>query len=197
MGFVSEWTDSAREVITSPTEFFENEDRRDGFGYPLKFAAFAFLISAVFGALRVLVYGAGPQTQLSGSVAAGITFVSSIVGGIIGLLISAGLIHIFVYLFGGEEGYSSTLATIEYASALTALQAVLNLIPVVGSFLGILIGLYAIFVQAKGLENFQNLSFGKSLAAVLLPVVVILVIIFALFMTVGMAVITSMAAMSA
>ncbi|MFB6241441.1 MAG: YIP1 family protein [Candidatus Nanosalina sp.] len=197
MGFVSDWTDSAREVITSPAEFFENEDRRDGFGYPLKFAAFALLVAGVFRALRTLVFGPSANVELSGPVAAGASFIGSIVGGLIGLFISAALIHIFVYLFSGEVGYSETLATLEYSSALTALGAVFSLVPLLGGLVGLLLALYGIYVQAKGLEAFHDLSFGKSLAAVLLPAVLIVVIVIVLALTVGMAMITSMAAAGA
>jgi hypothetical protein len=196
MGFVSNWTDSAREVITSPTKFFENEDRRDGFGYPLKFAAFAVLISAVFSSLRVFIFGAPAGSEMAAPVAAGITFVSTLAG-LIGLFIGAGLIHIFVYLFSGEGGYESTLATLEYASALSAVSSVLSLIPILGGLVGLLLGLYGIYVQARGLEAFHNISFGKSLAAVLLPAVVMIAIFVALFLTVGAAMIGSMAAAGA
>jgi hypothetical protein len=183
MGFASDWLDSARSIIESPSEFYEGEDRRDGFGYPIKFAAFSFLVSGVFSALRIAVYGPSTTSSLSMPVAAGVTLVSSIVGGLIGLAIGAGLIHILVALLGGENGYSETLASLAYASALSAVGSVLSLIPVIGSLAGVLLGLYGIYVQAKGLEIFQELSFGRSLVAILLPGVILLIIVIGLMAT--------------
>lgn len=184
MGFVSDWLDSARELIESPSGFFEGEDRRDGFGYPLKFAAFSFLVSGVLSALRIVVYGTSMESSLSMPVAAGVTLVSSVVGGIIGMVIGAGLIHIFVALLGGENGYSDTLAVMGYTSAISAVASVLNLVPLIGPLVSLLLAFYSIYVQAKGLEIFQELSFGRSLVAILLPVVIITVVVVLLMVTV-------------
>jgi hypothetical protein len=182
MGFVSEWFEAARDLITSPTEFYTNENRRDGFGFPLKFAAFSFLISGIFSAARMAVFQPETASQLGVPVAAGVTFVSSIIGGIIGLIIGAGLIHIFVALFGGESGYAQTLGVFGYATALTALGSVLSLIPLVGGLAGLLLGLYGIYVQARGLEQFQDISFGKSVLAIILPGLILGAIVLVIFM---------------
>ena len=184
MGFASNWLDSARELIESPSGFFEDEDRRDGFGYPLKFAAFSFLVSGVLSALRIVVYGTSVESSLSMPVAAGVTLVSSVIGGIIGMVIGAGLIHIFVALLGGENGYSDTLAVMGYSSAISAVASVVNLVPLIGPLVSLLLAFYSIYVQAKGLEIFQELSFGRSLVAILLPVVIISVVVVILMVTV-------------
>lgn len=184
MGFASNWLDSARELIESPSGFFEDEDRRDGFGYPLKFAAFSFLVSGVLSALRIVVYGTSVESSLSMPVAAGVTLVSSVIGGIIGMVIGAGLIHIFVALLGGENGYSDTLAVMGYSSAISAVASVVNLVPLIGPLVSVLLAFYSIYVQAKGLEIFQELSFGRSLVAILLPVVIISVVVIVLMVTV-------------
>ena len=184
MGFASNWLDSARELIESPSGFFEGEDRRDGFGYPLKFAAFSFLVSGVLSALRIVVYGTSVESSLSMPVAAGVTLVSSVIGGIIGMVIGAGLIHIFVALLGGENGYSDTLAVMGYSSAISAVASVVNLVPLIGPLVSVLLAFYSIYVQAKGLEIFQELSFGRSLVAILLPVVIISVVVIVLMVTV-------------
>ncbi len=184
MGFASSWLDSARELIESPSGFFDGEDRRDGFGYPLKFAAFSFLVSGVLSALRIVVYGTSVESSLSMPVAAGVTLVSSVIGGIIGMIIGAGLIHIFVALLGGENGYSETLAVMGYSSAISAVASVANLVPLIGPLVSVLLAFYSIYVQAKGLEIFQELSFGRSIVAVLLPVVIIGAVFFVLMVTV-------------
>jgi|GEM_PF-4726221 hypothetical protein len=71
MGFVSEYFEVAKNVITSPTEFFESENRRDGFGYPLKFAAFSLLISGLFSAAQTAISGTGAEVNFSIPILAG------------------------------------------------------------------------------------------------------------------------------
>jgi hypothetical protein len=184
MKFVSNWLDEARQIVTSPSEFYQNEDRRDGFGYPLKFAAFSLLIAGVLSAAKIGIYGVPGEASLSMPVTAGISLVSSVMGGLIGLVIGAAFIHVLVALLGGENGYAETLGSLGYASALTALGGVLGLFPVIGGLANALVGLYGIYVQAKGLEFFQDLSFGRSLVAILLPGVVLAIIVFGLMVTV-------------
>lgn len=134
--------------------------------------------------MRIVVYGTSVESSLSMPVAAGVTLVSSVIGGIIGMIIGAGLIHIFVALLGGENGYSETLAVMGYSSAISAVASVANLVPLIGPLVSVLLAFYSIYVQAKGLEIFQELSFGRSIVAVLLPVVIIGAVFFVLMVTV-------------
>ncbi len=184
MGFASNWLDSARTLIESPSDFYQNEDRRDGFGYPLKFAAFSLLISGILSAVRVGVYGTPADVSVGAPIAAGIGLVSTVIGGLIGLIIGAAFVHVFVALLGGEHGYSQTLASGAYATAISAAASAFGLIPLLGGFISLVLGLYGIYVQAKGLEVFQELSFIKSLAALFLPGIIIGVLVIGLMVTV-------------
>lgn len=153
-------------------------DRQEGFGYPIKFAVTSAVISgflmsvlwALFpGAMKL--FGGGMPFE---AVYMTVTFLvlSGIVSGTLGLLINSGVIHIFVYLLGGRD-YQKTTEAISYSYAISAL---VGWIPVVNFFAG----LYAIYVQARGLEEFHEMSFARALAAILLPVAIIFgLIIFA------------------
>jgi hypothetical protein len=183
MSFVDELLETYKGVLTQPSEYFSNEERRDGFGYSLKFAAVNLIISGVLGSASILAFGAA--TAVYGEAASGIgmgilaaiVLVATPVLGLIGLMISSGLIHIFVHLLGGENGYSETLSVMEYATAVQPITSILSFIPLLGSLLNLLVGLYAVFLQGKGLENFQEMSFGKSLAAIVLPVIIVTVLV--------------------
>ena len=182
MSLFNEWLDTFKRVLTQPTDFFESEDRRDGFGYPLKFAAINLVISGILGAISVAALGgasAALQGGLPGSESMGmaifalITLVVTPIAGIIGLLISSGIIHIFAALLGAEQGYSETLSVMGYATAVQPVTSIFSMIPLLGSLVNLLVGIYALFIQTKGLQSFQELSLGRALAAILLPVVVI------------------------
>ena len=192
MGFVSEYFEVAKNVITSPTEFFENENRRDGFGYPLKFAAFSLIISGVFSAISTALTPQSAEVTLSTPVLVATSAIGTPILGLISLVITAGLVHIFVALFGGENGYGSTLATIGYGTAIGLIASALNVFTslgviaggVVGTIIGIVgflaalvVSFYGLYVQSKGLSEFQNISFGKSVLSIILPGIIIGVLV--------------------
>jgi hypothetical protein len=186
MGFIDEYLDTYRQVLTSPTEFFESENQKDGFGFPLKFALVNIAISGVIASASIAAFGTassalqGSQLPVGVPVIAGAVLILTPVLGILGLMISSGLIHIFVSLLGGEKGYNETLAVMEYATAIQPLTSVFNLIPLVGGLFSFVLGIYGVFIQAKGLNNFQSLSFGRSIAAILLPVIIVVGIVVAI-----------------
>lgn len=88
------------------------------------------------------------------------------------LFVSAGILHLFVLLFGGKKGYSETLKVVAYSVA----PNLFYLIPVVNYFVII----YSLILRVIGLHQRQKLSLGRSIAAVSLPLV-ISVILFLLF----------------
>ncbi|AOV94688.1 hypothetical protein AQV86_02065 [Nanohaloarchaea archaeon SG9] len=177
MGFASDWLDSTRQILSSAGEFFQNENRRDGFGYPLKFAAFSFLLVGILNSLRTGVLGSGGLTSTA------ISLVSGIVGGLIGLFLGAAIIHLFVMLLGGENGYRETLAALAYASCISAVASLFLFVPVVGGIVNLVLGIFLIYVEIKGVEYFQGMSTGRAAAAVLLPATVLLLLIIALAFT--------------
>ena len=184
MGFKDELLDTYKGVLTQPSEFFATENRRDGFGFSLKFAAVNLLISAVLSTLSIVAFGAASSAlgeTVSGvglGLVAAFTLVGTPILGLIGLLISSAIIHVFVALLGGENGYSQTLSAMEYATALQPLAVVFSFIPLLGSLVNLIVGLYTIFIQVKGIKNFQGLSTGRALAAIVLPAVIIFALVF-------------------
>lgn len=189
MGLVSDWIDSAQELITSPAEYFENENRRDSFGYPLKFAVISLLLVGIFSSAQVIISGNGVTTALIG-------LVSSIIGGVIGLFIGAAILHIFVALLGGENGFSETASVVEYVTVFSVVSTAFGLIPVVGGIASLLTFLYGLYAEVKGLEKFQGLSTGRAIAAILLPIVIVTIVAVVLAITVFAGTAASLAAMS-
>lgn len=191
MSIVNEWIETAQSVLMEPTDFFSSETRRDGFGFPIKFAGISIVIAAIFNTI-----GAGISTAIGTGfepMALIGALLGSLIGGLIGLLIGASLIHIFVYLFGGKQGYKSTLAVLCFASATTPISAAASIIPILGGLISLAVGIYAIYLQIKGLEEFQSLSTGQAALSVILPVVVmaiIFIIIAVIAMLVGIAAFT-------
>lgn len=181
MAFIHEWFDAYKRVLTEPTEFFESENRRDGFGFPLKFALVNLAISGLISAVGVLTFGSfwavlAGESALAMPIIAAIVLAATPIIGIIGLFIGAGILHIFVYLFGGENGYSQTLSVMEYYSAFQPITSLFSMVPLLGGLANFFIGLYGIYVEMRGLESFQGLSTGRALAVILIPIVIAVII---------------------
>jgi len=174
MSLVEEWIETARSVITEPTEFFVGENRRDGFGYPLKFASISIVIAALLnmvatGVRSAISAGFDPISLVS-------ALAGTLIGGLIGLFVGAAIIHLFVYLFGGDQGYKSTLAVMCYATAIYPISAAVSIVPILGGIVSLVVALYGIYLQVKGLEEFQSLSTGQAILSVVLPYVILTII---------------------
>lgn len=180
MSLLGDWLETFKQVLIRPTEFFESETRDDGFGYPLKFAVAALGLAAILNGVRTGVFGsvAGlmePEIHLA-EIAAATSFMTvyTFIAGLIGLFLGAAVVHLFVYILGGENSYRNTLAVFEYATALTVVTSLISLVPVIGALAGLFLFFYGIYIQTRGLEAFQGLSTERALASVLLPYAIVI-----------------------
>lgn len=84
----------------------------------------------------------------------------------ISLFIYAGILHLCLLLVGGAaKGFEATFRTVAYAGGSTSL---FQLIPVCGSLVG---GVWNLVLVVIGLKEMHEISTGKALAAVLLPLI--------------------------
>jgi len=84
------------------------------------------------------------------------------------LFVSVGITHLFVLMFGGKQGYVETFKTVAYSMA----PQIFCIIPLVGWAAMI----YMIVLQTMGIKLRQKLSWGKSVAVILLPMAILLVL---------------------
>ena len=97
----------------------------------------------------------------------------------LGLFIGAAILHCFFKMFGGKGNYKQTLGIEAYAYVIQAISWI--------PFIGFFAGLYALYIIIRGGEVKHNLSLGKSIAAVILSVLVPLLLFGGLFVAaVGM-----------
>lgn len=111
------------------------------------------------------------------------------VGGVIGLFIGVGLIHLVAKLLQGQGTYTETFFLSAAASApisivmgvIQLIGGVFNLIPVIGTILAVLIGLvslvlgiYSLVLSAMAVAAAHRFTLGKGFAAVLIPGVVMM-----------------------
>lgn len=157
------YVETLKKVLTDPEGFYSEMPKEGGYGEPLTFAAINFaILGALSGIIAVVLSGAGVSSIVT-------SLISSVIGGIIGLFIGGIILFIFFKIFGGSGGYEGTVRILSYSSAVN----VFAWIPLIG----MIIGLYGIWLNIVGGKHVHGLSTIKSAIAVLLPVIIVGVII--------------------
>jgi hypothetical protein len=203
MGWLQDWATVMKLVVRHPKEFFADMDPVDDFDHPVRFAATSYLFIALLGGITRPIVSSLTETTFSFNVMAMVFgMVGTFVRGAVMVFVGAGLIHLFVLLFG-SKGYSRTFAVVAYSTAIGVVGAVISvalaalLLPFITTtpgmvagiilLVGLLLGLglvgYTLYVQIIGIKEFHDLSRGRAAAAVLLPIV--LLIILALLLAAG------------
>jgi hypothetical protein len=165
---LSSFVDVLRRVVLHPVVFFAGIPRREGLRNPIIFVVICIVIGAVLNALVGLT---GVQSRFQGSGGLleplGLSsqsfagFVASIVilvlSGIIGVLIVAGLYQLAVRVAVGSEnsGFRATFRVLAYA-------AVVNLVSWI-PILGLLVGLYGLYLQIVGLREVHETTTGRAI----------------------------------
>jgi len=189
IGFV----EKIKGFLFSPTETFKKlkeESLSDSLKYfvillfiqsLLNAIVLTYLLETVWGFLASIyknipgfeaIYAGGSTTFFI------LLFVIFLVLGLIGIFISGAIIHLGVLLFGGKRGYKETIKAIIYGGTPGYL---FGWIP----FLSIIFALWAFILEIFGIKEFQDLSTGKAIAAILLPIIIIfgvIMVIIVLFM---------------
>ena len=173
--------------LISPVETFQKVKDED-LGPLMKYfvvlaVIFSILWAIIFAAMASAMTAMMPikmpfMGAAAGGLAAVTMFISYLILLIIGLFICAAIVHIFVYLLGGRKGYTQTVKAIGYGMTPSLL---LGWIP----FIGIIAGIWALIVEIIGIRELQEMSTGKAVLAMILPLIIIVIIAVAIFMYVS------------
>ncbi len=168
-------------VLLGPTDFFRRMPVTGGIGAPFGYAVVVgyagLLAQAIYQALFRIGFGSviaglgrrGEVGQLLSLLQGGVGFmVQVILGPIIvtmGLFLGAGLYHVVLLLLGGaRRDFEATFRVVAYGHAASALLV----LPFCGSLVAIV---WWAVVLVIGFAEAHGIGRGKSLAAVLLPIV--------------------------
>jgi hypothetical protein len=167
-----------KKVMFDPMNFYEEMPDSMSYTKPSIFymkmyaltLAVIYLFAALFGSFFVAMAGLSGNLGLTAGITGIIIAVAIVMFPVLVLLswgmlyVGAGATHIFVVLFGGKKGYKETYKSFAYSVA----PAIFSFIP----FIGYAASFYMIALQVIGIHKRQNLSIGKSIAVVLIPVAV-------------------------
>ena len=166
MDYIETW----KEVIQSPSDFYRRMSTTGGYADPLTFAAISFAISGILSAL--LSFGIYGIFGMHGRGFSFLTLIGLVIAtpilGIIGLFIGAAIFYVIYKLLGGTGSYEGTVRFASYASA----PAVLSWVPL----LGLIAGIYGLYLYIVGGSFVHKVSMGKSAIAVLLPTILIILL---------------------
>ena len=184
IGLVSALVETTREVLTRPVAFFRAMPATGGLGSPLLYAVIVgwigLVASAFYQAIFRSVVGSGlgafgserPElVALLGWVEGWAGFVAQAVFGgvfvVIGVFVTAGILHLVLMLMGGaRREFEATFRVVSFAQA----TAVLFLVPFCGQFIG---GIWCLVLYVLGLAEAHQIGHGKATAAVLLPILLV------------------------
>ena len=182
---MKELFNSWKEVTFNPLEFYQKLPKKTKYRGPslfyLKINALTlglmYLLLLIIGAFFILFMGAlgGPLGIIGG----GFGLVALVIAVLLyplflllswGLLFAgAGITHLFVLMFGGKQGYAETFKVQAYAVA----PVIFSVIP----YIGYAATIYTLVLEVIGIHHRQKLSWGKSVAVIILPIVILTVLV--------------------
>jgi hypothetical protein len=159
-------------LLRSPRRTFETMPVIPAFGRPLAFGIVVGWIGVLAGTFWNLLLKGWLQSMLpwANQEMSGWSSTFRIIGAMaapiyipIGLLIGAAFQHLFLFLVGGaKRGFIATFRVQCYAGA----SLILSIVPMCGSLAGVI---WSLALAVIGLSVAHQISTGKALAAVLLP----------------------------
>jgi len=171
-GFIGAFFKTTQEVLFSPTKFFKKVTTGKGYWSPFIFA----MISGIIGFGVVLlwqwlffsrmvpprIHSMIPYSLFLSVVIISIPFVIAF-----SILIGSGVTHLCLMIVGGNrKGFEATFRAISYSYS----AQLFYIVPFIGNFVG---GIYVLILTIIGMKEGHDISTGRAVLAVLLPIIVV------------------------
>ena len=197
LGFGTGLIETVKLFITQPTAAFAQTRERGDFASPLIFGVLVAWAAAIVGEIWRVIFGTSMLAMFGGShlgeqlapmlALSGVGLVFQIILApifiFIALFIWSGILHLSVLLVGAAKqspsGFEGTFRAVSYS----AVAQLAQIIPFVG---GLIAFVWGIILLVIGLVRMHKTTQGRSLAAVLLPMVLCCVLV-GLFVSLGVA----------
>lgn len=182
IGWIQAYWQTVKLVLLDPVQAFTNMEQEGGLGSPLLFAVIGSVIGGVARALYAQAAFMNPsfasqldqfppqfRPLIKSLMGAGVGLGSIIIFpilAVIGLFIISGINHLCLMLVGGaKRPFETTFRVVCFSLGATSLLAI---IPVCGNLIS---GVWDLIVKVIGLAKAHEIETGRSLAAVLLPLI--------------------------
>lgn len=180
LGMVKAGWETIKAVMLQPSEAFATMKREGGVGAPLLFVVIVGTISGIVGLLYEYLFNlglaslipamAGPNaaaaTKMSTGYFLGMAIFMPVLIAIV-MFMGAGFQHLALMICGGaKQPYETTFRTYCYSSGSVY---ILQLVPVFGAIVG---GIWGLVCTCIGLSKTHEISIGRAVLAVFLPMLV-------------------------
>ncbi len=174
MNYIKTW----KEVILRPSDFYKRMPTTGGYTHPLTFAAINLIINVLLSALvrygmftlgvrsSILILGGIHDSRFNFSIFSNL--VEPFILGMIGIFIIALILNFLYKTLGGTGSFEGTVRFISYARA----PNLFAWIPI----LGLITGIYSLYLNIVGGMIVHEVSMKKSTIAVLLPIVIFFIL---------------------
>lgn len=162
IGYIGTW----KEVVLNSPGFFQNMPREGGYSDPIKFAGISFAIYGLF----TMAFNRSMfpfQGELTSFMVPASLIITSIAG-TISLFIEAAILYYMFKSLGGNGTYEGTVRIAAYATAVLLLAWI--------PYIGIIFGLYSVYLYGIGSTFVHNIILEKSSLFILMPAIMIFVI---------------------
>lgn len=173
----SSFIDTVKGILVNPVPTFQSLKEvtlGEALKYFLILVVIYSLLSAIIASVGVgsglFPFMTGSDAVAGGAMAFVTVLVTSIILMIILTFIIAAIVHIFVILLGGTQGFHQTMKGIIYGGTPSYL---LGWIPVIG----IIFHLWGFILEILGIRELQQISTVRAILAVIIPIIIIFIII--------------------
>ncbi|NIQ37277.1 MAG: hypothetical protein GTN81_01605 [Proteobacteria bacterium] len=174
LGFMRAFFGTMWEVLFRPAGFFSRMPVGGGLGRPLVFALLMGVLGGVFGLIYqfLMMYFLGSVFSAEGFGTVNVPLmIGSAIGlpiiTIIGVFIGSGVLHVSLMIVrGNRRGFEATFRVIAYAMS----TQMLAIIPLLGGLVG---GIWSLVIEIIGLRESHDITTGRAVFAVFLPILVI------------------------
>ncbi len=171
-GFVGAFLKTTQEVLFSPTKFFKKAAAGEGYWSPFIFAMISGIIGSGVALLWQWLFFSGVIPHQFFSAATYSVFLTVAVISIpftvaLSILLGSGVTHLCLMIVGGNrKGFVPTFRAISYSYSATLFY----IVPFIGAFVG---GVFLLVLAIFGVREGHEISTGKAVLAVLLPLIIV------------------------
>jgi hypothetical protein len=168
---------TARGVLFSPRRFFAGIAERGDYVGPLIFALVCALIGGSLAGIVTFLLLLLEGDVLGAIVGLVATVILVLVRAALSLVVGAGVWHLLVLILIGSRngGFEATFRVAAYASAIQLITWV-AVIPVLGTVIALLAGLYGLYVASFGIEGLHSTTRQRAAAVVALPLLALILL---------------------
>ncbi|MCX6768218.1 MAG: Yip1 family protein [Candidatus Micrarchaeota archaeon] len=170
---VSELYEQWKNTLMNPEKTLAGQKKKASLEEGVKQLAIALVVAGVISGIITTLYTLG-----LGVASIVIAPIAMLIGGLIGAVIVNALVWVVAKALEGKGSYGTQfhLVSLVYAPVLV-LTSILNIIPVLGGLIGMLVSLYGLYLSILAVKEAHSFSIMRAAVAVLLPVIVIGVIL--------------------